>query len=523
MVFIMTLITSVVLKLTYPYMNKLIFNAMEYRDKELFQRAAIICVILVVLNCLAPYRRYLQIRIVRKVVFDIKIKLFEKLMKMDMDYYEKHHSGEALKTLNWDADSLKDSYFSHVFWVGVRMVNVAASIIAMLIYSPILMAVSLSFCFIIVSISICINKQIKELEKKLQNKVSRLTTRLSDILLGFTELKMYSGSSIVLDNFYVENEKVLMDEKQRYGKAAKLEVESFLLGFLASFGTIGVGAYMVACGQLDYGTVMAIVSLQMGVSASVQSLGSALTTFSASLVKAGRVFDFLELDCEEAQDEGILELRKDAFPIEVKNVTFSYDGQRNVLMDFSFRLTEGEKVMLMGESGCGKSTLLKLIMGFYKKDAGSIKVYGREMDTCFLFRLRQLITYVPQSSYLFAGTVRENIGVGKQQATDEEIMHAARMAYADEFIRTLPEGYDTCLDAGGTNLSVGQKQRIALARAFLKDSPILLMDEPSSALDIHSEQMLLQAMEVLMKNKTVIMVTHRSTLSDAFDQIVCIR
>lgn len=268
---------------------------------------------------------------------------------------------------------------------------------------------------------------------------------------------------------------------------------------------------------------MAIVSLQMGVSASVQSLGSALTTFSASLVKAGRVFDFLELDCEEAQDEGILELRKDAFPIEVKNVTFSYDGQRNVLMDFSFRLTEGEKVMLMGESGCGKSTLLKLIMGFYKKDAGSIKVYGREMDTCFLFRLRQLITYVPQSSYLFAGTVRENIGVGKQQATDEEIMHAARMAYADEFIRTLPEGYDTCLDAGGTNLSVGQKQRIALARAFLKDSPILLMDEPSSALDIHSEQMLLQAMEVLMKNKTVIMVTHRSTLSDAFDQIVCIR
>lgn len=314
-----------------------------------------------------------------------------------------------------------------------------------------------------------------------------------------------------------------MDEKQRYGKAAKLEMEFFLLGLLASFGTIGVGAYMVACGQLDYGTVMAIVSLQMGVSASVQSLGSALTTFSASLVKAGRVFDFLELDCEEVQDEGILELRRDAFPIEAKNVTFSYDGQRNVLMDFSFRLTEGEKVMLMGESGCGKSTLLKLIMGFYKKDAGSIKLYGREMDTCFLFQLRQLITYVPQSSYLFAGTVRENIGVGKQQATDEEIMHAARMAYADEFIRTLPEGYDTCLDAGGKNLSVGQRQRITLARAFLKDSPILLMDEPSSALDIHSEQMLLQAMKVLMKNKTVIMVTHRSTLSDAFDQIVCIR
>jgi len=519
-VFIMTLITSVVLKLTYPYMNKLIFNAMEYKDRELFWRAAVICVILVVLNCLAPYRRYFQIKIVRKIVFDIKIRLFEKLMKIDMNYYEKHHSGEALKTLNWDADSLKDSYFSHVFWIGIRLVNGVASIIAMLIYSPVLMTVSLSFCFITVSISICINKQIKEMEKKLQNKVSRLTTHLSDILSGFTELKMYSGSFIVSNNFHAENEKVLKDEKQRHSKAAKLKMESYLLGILASFGTIGVGTYMVTCELMDYGTVMAIVSLQMGVSTLIQSFGSALTIFSASLVKAGRVFDFLELDCEEVQNETVVKLRKDAFPIEVKNVTFSYDGQRNVLTDFSFRLTEGEKVMLRGKSGCGKSTLLKLIMGFYKKDTGSIKLYGREIDTCSLFQLRQLITYVPQNSYLFAGTIKENIGIGKQQVTDEEIMCAARMAYADEFICTLPEGYDTYLDAGGTNLSVGQKQRIALARAFLKDSPILLMDEPSSALDIHSEQMILKAMGKLMKNKTVIMVTHRSTVFDTFDYIV---
>lgn len=521
-VFIMTLITSVVLNLTYPYMNKLIFNALEYGDSGLFKRAVIICVILVVLNCLAPYRRYFQIKIVRKIVFDIKIRLFEKLMKLDMNYYETHHSGEALKTLNWDANSLKDSYFSHVFWVSGRLVNGVTSIIAMYIYNPLLMLVSVSFCLVTVYISVRINKQIKEMDKGIQSKVSCLTTRLSDILSGFTELKMYSGASIVYDNFHEENEKVLKDEKKRAGKAAMLEMVAFLLGILASFGTIGVGAYLVACGQLDYGTVMAIVSLQMGVSAMVQSFGSALTTFSASLVKAGRVFDFLELDCEEAQGEAMVELKKGAATIEVENISFSYDEEKPVLRDFSLRLLEGEKVMLMGESGCGKSTLLKLILGFYK-GAGSIRLYGREISEYSLFQLRQLITYIPQRSYLFEGTIRENIamgGRGKGCVTEEEIVDAAKLAYADEFIRTLPQGYDTVLDAGGNNFSVGQRQRIAIARAFLKDSPILLMDEPSSALDVHSEAKVNRAIGELMKEKVVIMVTHRDTAANEFDRVV---
>lgn len=522
-VLIMTLITSVVLNLAYPYMNKLIFNAMEYGDSVLFQQAVVICVILVVLNCLAPYRRYLQIKIVRKIVFDIKIRLFEKLMKMDMDYYEKHHSGEALKILNWDANSLKDSYFSHVFWVFGRLVNGVTSMIAMFVYSPLLMFVSVSFCLVTVSVSVRINKQIKEMDKGIQKKISRLTTRLSDILTGFTELKMYRGASIVSDNYHDENEKVLNDETKRACKAATLEMGTFFLGILASFGTIGVGAYLVSLGQLDYGTVMAIVSLQMGVSGMVQSFGSALATFSSSLAKAERVFDFLELDCEEPQDEAMVELRKGTVPVEVDNLTFSYDGHKKVLQGFSIRLAEGEKVMLMGESGCGKSTLLKRILGLVKMSEGKIKLYGRDIDEYSLFQRRQLLTYIPQRSYLFEGTIRENIavgGFGTKSVTEEQIICAARMAYADEFIRALPQGYDTWVDAGGSNLSVGQKQRIAIARAFLKDSPILLMDEPSSALDVHSEKMVNKAMEELMKEKVVLIVTHRENSFDGVNRVV---
>lgn len=522
-VFVFTLVSSAVLTFAYPYMNKLIFNALEYRDIKIFWRALALCIVLVILNCLAPYRRYFQIKIVRKIVFDIKIRLFEKLLKLDMEYYEKNHSGDALKTLNWDANSLKDSYFSHVFWVFGRLVNGITSIMAMFIYSPLLMLVSVGFCFITVFFSVRINKQIKEMDKGIQKKISHLTTRLSDILFGFTELKMYKGATIVCDYFYEENGNLLKDERIRASRAGRLEMITFFLGILASFGTIGVGAYLVSCGRMDYGTVMAIVSLQMGVSTMIQGFGSALTTLSASLVKAGRVFDFLEMDCEEGRTEGTLSLLKDATPIEIDRLTFSYDGEKRILNDFSLCIKKGEKVILMGESGCGKSTLIKLLLGFYQKINGSVKLYGRELKEYSLIQLRQIITYVPQRNYLFEGTIRENImigGIGREPITEDEIVHAAKMAYADEFIRTLPQGYDTPLVAGGNNLSVGQKQRIAIARAFLKDSPILLLDEPSSALDVHSGKMISQALRELMKDKVVIMVSHKRDGFDTFDRVI---
>ncbi len=522
-IFTVTLITSVILTLAYPYMNKLIFNALEYGNQELFVKAAALCVLLVILNCLAPYQRYFQIKVVRKIVFDIKIRLFEKLMKLDMHYYESHHSGEALKTLNWDANSLKDSYFSHIYWVTGIFAKGTVSLLAMIIYSPVLTAVSIGFCLAAVLISMRMNRKIRQSDKEIQNRITTLTARLGDILSGFVTLKMFSGASIVIDYFQNENEQTMKEEKRRAGKLAALHMISFILGILAGVGTIGAGAFLVACGRLDYGTVMAVVTLQLGVNAMVQGFGSSLATFSLSLVKAGRVFDFLELNCEETESGSIVEIQKECNPIEVKNLTFSYDGKTDVLKDFSLEVAANEKLLIMGESGCGKSTLLKLLLRFYRYSGGEIRLYGHPLEEYSPEQLRQMITYIPQNSYLFEGSIRENIAcgcIGRRQVTDEEIMRAARSAYAEEFIARLPQGYDTHLEAGGSNLSGGQRQRIAIARAFLKDSPILLMDEPSSALDVQSEIMIQQAMKELMKQKVVLMVTHRTSSVEEFDRCV---
>lgn len=522
-ILVTTLLVESFLEISYSYINKRILNSVEYRDMRLFRLTLAICLAVVILRCLFPYLRYFQIKLVRTMVFEIKIRLFRKLMKLDMNYFVKNHSGEALKTLNWDANSLKDSWFSHVYWVLGKIVPGISSLIAMCLYSPVLTVISVIFGSLTVTVSVKLNNEIKKCAKAVQKSTAALANYFSDILQGFAVLKLFEGSSIVLQNFYDENKKVTREEKLRVEKTAYLEMAGFLLGILGSFGTIIVGAFLCKRGEMDYGTVMAVVTLQMNVSSAMQRLGSSMATFSTSLVKAGRVFDFLELTCEE--EKGQKELVQPDFdkaPVRISNLTFSYDTV-TVLDNVNLDIKQNEKIIIRGESGCGKSTLLKLLMGFYPVDEGQIQIYGNNLTVYSLQQLRNMITYIPQNSYLFEGTIWENIAYGNNSGvstTREEIVQAAESACADEFIREMPDGYDTVISAGGRNLSGGQRQRIAIARAFLKDAPILLMDEPSSSLDIESEQKINKAVGKLMTDRVVFMVTHKETGMEGFDRAV---
>lgn len=218
--------------------------------------------------------------------------------------------------------------------------------------------------------------------------------------------------------------------------------------------------------------------------------------------------------------------------LEISDLQFSYN-ENDELKDKSkdctqlccrkMQISAGEKIMITGESGCGKSTLLKLMQGFYPVENEKIKIYGKDINEYELDELRNIITYVPQDCYLFEGTVAENIAFGwngENAPSMDMILVAAKEAYADKFIEHLSDGYNTKVTAGGTNLSGGQRQRIAIARAFMKNAPIVLMDEPLSALDTYSENVLLKAMKALLKNKTVIMVSHRMTGMDKFERVV---
>lgn len=592
MILITTIVTENVLNILYSYVNKQTLNAIEYSDMRLFRSAVILCVIVLILRCLFPYLRYFSIYLVRQMFFEVKSTLFDKLLTLNMSWYESNHSGDGIKALNWDANSLKDSWFSHVYWILGKVTIGISSLITMFIYCPLLAGISVVVCLMTATVTIYLNNSMKKSSKKVQEATVNLAKWLNDILAGFSILKMYSGSNIVIDKYLNENQNVTSKELERTRKASFLEMLNFLLGLLGSFSTILFGVYLVSKNMIDYGTIMAVVTLQISLSATMQRLGGAVTTFNNSLVKASRVFDFMDISdvedmmCSDIEDNcGVLNMtdsnardncsaQAGGCTIDIKDLTFSYNSHKNTLTNFNLNIGCNEKITLKGKSGCGKSTLLKLLLRFYDYQNGHIKINNIDLKDYPVSKLRNMIAYIPQDCFLFEGTIAENIAYGlgaealhiynsinddnigdnifndinnrhnnfnkkinypisfnninstlntfnnNDVVTLSDIISAAKLAYADEFISQLPDGYESHINSGGTNLSGGQRQRIAIARAFLKNAPILLMDEPSSALDEESEKKINKALHKLMQNKLVIMVSHRDSGDEEFDRVV---
>ncbi|MBD5444632.1 MAG: ATP-binding cassette domain-containing protein [Lachnospiraceae bacterium] len=279
-------------------------------------------------------------------------------------------------------------------------------------------------------------------------------------------------------------------------------------------------------GMVDFGTVVAILSLQGTVSMFLSSIGSAWGSLIDAFVLADRVFEVLD---EPVRDTSVLMqcytddclgVESDfAVPdcgIKISDAEFSYENSEKVLSGVDITVERGKTAALVGESGGGKSTIVKLLLGFYQLNSGGIEVLGKPLSGYTLDELRGNIAYVPQDAYLFTTSIKENIRYGSLEASDEEIVEAAKRAYAHEFIMEFPNGYDTIVGERGETLSGGQRQRIAIARAFIKNAPILLLDEATSALDAESERLVQKGISALMGGRTTLVVAHRlSTIENA--------
>lgn len=450
-------------------------------------------------------------------------------VRLPYSYYEKHHSGEFISKLSYDLEKTGSIYGSRLRRTVAPILQVVVFLIPMLLLSW-----QITLCLIVVNlVMLVINgafiSPIKNVSKKLSVTNSRMTEKMSNLLQGMEQARMYAAGKHTVKEFVQENERYVKENDKKILYTAVLESCSTGFDLLCALAFLMLGIFFVQGGYTTLGSLTAIYSLYGSFSFQFLQLGRYLPELIGCLVNAQNIFEFLEEEKEpecwyvpEGDDKEACNNRNNAAndteAIALDNITFYYREDKPLLKDFALTVKDGESVAITGPSGCGKTTISKLLLGLYPVIKGNISLGGSSYGDLSNAAVRKQIAYVPQEPYLFNETIRENIRIGRPDATDEEVENAAKMAYAHDFILLLENGYDTKVGERGNSLSGGQRQRIAIARAILKDAPIILLDEATSALDNESEQLVNDALKQMKNQKTILMIAHRPSTIELADR-----
>ncbi len=456
--------------------------------------------------------------------------LYEKILDLEMElpcsYYEDHHSGEMLSKVSFDLGRMGDIFGSRFRRVVMPFLEVVVFLIPMLLLSW-----QLTLCLVFVNvIMILVNmvlvEPLRKVNKSLSETNSVMTQYISDLLQGMEQARMYRAGQNTVKRYEAQSDVYAKKSNRMIFLTSCLESSNRGFDLLCSLVFLIIGVLFVQEGYTTLGALAAIYTLYGNFSTQFLQMGKYIPELISYLAYAENIFEFLEEKREPENWYGkkagsSVNEETENLAICLERITFSYKnaGETVVLKDFSLQVKKGECFALTGHSGCGKTTVSKLLMGFYPIDSGIIKLMGKETADLGNKKMRELISYVPQDAFLFHGSIRENIRMGKFAASEKEIIEAAKAANAHEFIERLPDGYDTKVGERGYNLSGGQRQRIAIARAILKDAPIILMDEATSALDNESEHLVGDALRKLRGEKTIFMIAHRTSTIQMADRV----
>ena len=458
--------------------------------------------------------------------------VFAKEIKLPFSYYEKHHSGEFISKISYDLEKMGSIYSSRLRRAVAPILQVIVYLIPMFILNW-----QITICFICVNVCMLIIntfliKPIRDVSKKISNSNRDMTEKMSNLLQGMEQTRMYSAGKETIEEFIKENENFTRQSRKKFLFMALLESSSKGFELVCALAFLIIGIYFTNNEYTTLGSLTAIYSLYGVFSFQFLQLGKYLPELIGCLVNAQNIFDFIgediEPNCwyedikyEDIDNYYVKKKIKAEQEIIIDKIDFSYRKELKLLHNFSMNINKGECIAITGQSGCGKSTISKLLLGLYKVENGMIWIDGQPYLKINNMEIRQKIAYVPQEPYLFNDSIKENIRIGKLNATDEEIENAAKIAHAHEFIMKFENGYETMVGERGNKLSGGERQRIAIARAIIKDAPIILLDEATSALDNESEQFVNESLKSLINKKTIIMIAHRpSTIALADTKII---
>ncbi|MDD4780927.1 MAG: ABC transporter ATP-binding protein [Tissierellia bacterium] len=509
-----------------------------YRDMNLFIRYLLVMGLIVVFIAIGLYYGNLfMAKLAQNTVHKIREDMFSHMEKLPVSYFDSHTHGDLMSTFTNDVDMLNQSLEQSVSQIIISVITVVGTFIMMIILSPILTLIVVSMLVIMFLSIKYIGKKSSSNFRNQQLSLAGMNGYIEEMMSGQKVVKVFNYEDRAIGDFNNKNEELRKASTQAatYGVMLMpiMGNLSFVLYALVSMG----GAFLVMKNKMSIGNIASFLQYTRTISRPITQVSNQLNTLFAALAGAERIFNVLDEEIEI--DQGDVELAKDCTgknnlcwnvpvsngeyeqiplngAITIKNLDFGYTPEQIVLKNINLYAKPGQKIAFVGSTGAGKTTITNLINRFYEISDGSIEYDGIDIRRIKKYDLRSTMSIVLQDVHLFEGTIADNIRYGRLDATDEEVIEAAKLANAHYFIKHLPQGYDTVLSADGLNLSQGERQLLSIARAAVADPTILILDEATSSVDTRTEKLISEGMDKLMEGRTTFVIAHRlSTVRDS--------
>ena len=454
--------------------------------------------------------------ITQKICYRMRKEITEKINRMPMKYFESRTYGEVLSRITNDVDTLGMGLNQSVTQIITSTATIIGVLVMMLSISPLMTLIAL----VVLPVSgICVSLVVKKSQKHFitqQEYLGHINGQVEESYGGHLVIKAYNKEEEMISRFNQTNDVL-------YASAWKSQfLSGIMMPIMQFIGNIGYAAVALSGGMLairgiiTIGDIQAFIQYVKSFTQPIQQIAQVTNQVQSMAAAAERVFEFLEEKEEEQIVEQPADVTKVVGNVEFDHVSFGYNPDQMIIHDFSAQAAAGQKIAIVGPTGAGKTTMVKLLMRFYDVNSGSIRIDGHDIRDFNRRELRDAFGMVLQDTWLFKGTIMENIRYGRLDATDEDVIEAAKAAHADHFIRTLPGGYEMELNEDASNISQGQKQLLTIARAILADNRILILDEATSSVDTRTEELIQSAMDNLMKGRTSFVIAHRlSTIKNA--------
>ena len=458
----------------------------------------------------------------QRTSYQLRRSIAEKIDRMPMGYFERNSVGDTLSRITNDVDTLGQSLNQGVTQLITSVTTIVGVLVMMLTINPLMTLITVVILPVSVVLIMVVVKRSQKFFLAQQRTLGEINGLVEETFSGHAIVKAFNREDGTVDNFNETNARL-------YNSAWKSQFFSGLMqpimNFVGNLGYVAVaitGSFLAVQGVITVGDIQAFIQYVKNFTQPITQLTQVSNVLQQMAAAAERIFEFLD-EPEEEPDHATVTSGEVECEVEFDHVHFGYDPAKPVIEDFSARVTEGQTVALVGPTGAGKTTMVKLLMRFYDVQSGSIKIGGHDIRDFARDDLRSMFGMVLQDTWLFHGTIRDNIRYGKLDATDEEVEAAAKAAYVNHFIQTLPQGYDTEINEDASNISQGQRQLLTIARAILADRRMLILDEATSSVDTRTEERIQKAMDNLMAGRTSFVIAHRLSTIKSADLILVIR